>query len=121
KGPKTMSPRRDRKSETTTREKWPQRRPLCLQVLISGFRRVVETVDIELAAYHAVIELVSKPEPFLLTTHRPVKTAVRRSTKDLIPSFASSLFITRSRIFGTTAIAACSPASMNLRPASLVT
>jgi len=61
-------------------------------------------------------------EGFLMSfTHRPVKTAVRRSTKDLIPSFASSLFITRSRIFGTTAIAACSPASMNLRPASLVT
>jgi hypothetical protein len=54
-------------------------------------------------------------------THRPTKTAARRSTNDLIPSFASSLFITRSRIFGTTAIAACSPASMNLRPASLVT
>jgi len=28
-GLKTMSPRRDRKSETTTREKWPQKRPFC--------------------------------------------------------------------------------------------
>ena len=34
-----MSPRRDRKSETTTREKWPQKPPSCLQVLISRFRR----------------------------------------------------------------------------------
>jgi len=35
----TMSPCRDRKSETTTREKWPQKPPSCLQVLISRFRR----------------------------------------------------------------------------------
>ena len=28
-GLKTMSPRRDRQSETTTREKWPQKRPFC--------------------------------------------------------------------------------------------
>lgn len=28
-GLKTMSPRRDRKSETTTREKWPQKRLFC--------------------------------------------------------------------------------------------
>ena len=28
-GLKTMSPRRDRKSETTTREKWPEKRPFC--------------------------------------------------------------------------------------------
>jgi hypothetical protein len=34
----TISPRRDRKSETTTREKWPQKRPSRLQVLISRFR-----------------------------------------------------------------------------------
>jgi len=26
---KTISPRRDRNSETTTREKWPQKRPFC--------------------------------------------------------------------------------------------
>jgi hypothetical protein len=26
---KTMSPRRDWQSETTTREKWPQKRPFC--------------------------------------------------------------------------------------------
>ena len=26
---KTMSPRKDRKSETTMREKWPQKRPFC--------------------------------------------------------------------------------------------
>ena len=32
-GLKTMSPRRDRKSETTTREKWPQKRtlPQCIE------------------------------------------------------------------------------------------
>jgi hypothetical protein len=35
----TISPRGDRKSETATREKWPQKRPSCLQVLISRFRR----------------------------------------------------------------------------------
>jgi hypothetical protein len=35
----TISPRRDRKSETTTREKWPQKPPSCVQVLISRFRR----------------------------------------------------------------------------------
>jgi hypothetical protein len=29
KGLKAMSPRRDRKSETTTREKWPQKRLFC--------------------------------------------------------------------------------------------
>ena len=28
-GLKAMSPRRDRKSETTTREKWPQKRLFC--------------------------------------------------------------------------------------------
>ena len=57
-----MSPRRDRKSETTTREKWPQKTAFLLasyQLQVSE-DCVVETVDIELAAHHAVIELVSK-------------------------------------------------------------
>jgi hypothetical protein len=36
---KTISPNRDRNSETTAREKWPQKQPLCLQVLISRFRK----------------------------------------------------------------------------------
>jgi len=57
-----MSPRRDRKSETTTREKWPQKTAFLLasyQLQVSE-DWVVETVDIELAAHHAVIELVSK-------------------------------------------------------------
>jgi hypothetical protein len=27
--PETISPRRDRKSETTSHEKWPQKRPFC--------------------------------------------------------------------------------------------
>jgi hypothetical protein len=59
-----MSPRRDRKSETTTREKWPQKTAFLLasyQLQVSE-DWVVETVDIELAAHHAVIELVSKSE-----------------------------------------------------------
>ena len=59
-----MSPRRDRKSETTTREKWPQKTaflPASYQLQVSE-DWVVETVDIELAAHHAVIELVSKSE-----------------------------------------------------------
>jgi hypothetical protein len=36
---KTISLRRDRKSETSAREKWPQKRPSCLKVLTSGFRK----------------------------------------------------------------------------------
>jgi hypothetical protein len=59
-----MSPRRDRKSETTPREKWPQKTAFLLasyQLQVSE-DWVVETVNIELAAHHAVIELVSKSE-----------------------------------------------------------
>ena len=38
-GLKTMSPRRDRKSETTTREKWPQKRPFYQRAISCGFRK----------------------------------------------------------------------------------
>ena len=38
-GLKTMSPRRDRKSETTTREKWPQKRLFCWRAISCGFRK----------------------------------------------------------------------------------
>jgi hypothetical protein len=38
-GLKTMSPRRDRKSETTSREKWRQKRPFCLRAVSRGFRK----------------------------------------------------------------------------------
>ena len=36
---KTMSLRRDRKSETTTREKWPQKRLFCSPAISCGFRK----------------------------------------------------------------------------------
>jgi|SRR6516164_4021847 len=36
-GLKTMSSRRDRKAETTTREKWPQKRPFCYWAISCGF------------------------------------------------------------------------------------
>ena len=35
--PKTISLRRDRNSETTTREKWPQKRPFYLRAISCGF------------------------------------------------------------------------------------
>ena len=60
-GMKTMSPRRDRKSETTTCEKWPQKTALLLasyQLRVSE-DWVVETGWIELAAHPPVIERVS--------------------------------------------------------------
>ena len=37
--PKTISQRRDRKSETTTREKWPEKRPFYWRAISCGFRR----------------------------------------------------------------------------------
>jgi hypothetical protein len=39
KGLKSISPRRERKSETTTPEKWPQKRPFCLRAISCGFRK----------------------------------------------------------------------------------
>ena len=36
---KAVSPRRDRKSETTTREKWPQKRPFRERAVSCGFRK----------------------------------------------------------------------------------
>jgi hypothetical protein len=44
-GLKAMSPRRDQKSETTTREKWPQKQLFCWRAISCGFRKVVETVS----------------------------------------------------------------------------
>ena len=52
-----MSSRRDRKTETTTREKWPQTAFLLASYQLRVSEDwVVETVDIELAAHDAVIE-----------------------------------------------------------------
>ena len=70
-----MSPRRDRKSETTTREKWPQKTAFLLasyQLQVSE-DWVVETVDIELAAHHAVIELVSKLRSAAAVISEPIQ------------------------------------------------
>src|SRR6516164_8006531 len=39
-GLKTMSPRRDRKSETTTREKWPQKGLSANELSVAGFGRL---------------------------------------------------------------------------------
>jgi hypothetical protein len=58
---KTISLGRDRKSVTTTREKWLQKRLFCWRAISCGFRKT-GWQDIELAAHHAVIELASKSE-----------------------------------------------------------
>jgi len=36
----TMSPRRDRESETTGRGKWPQKRPFCLRAIYCWFGKI---------------------------------------------------------------------------------
>jgi len=53
-----------------------------------------------------------RPVPFTLLAHRPVKRASRRSTKERMPSFASSVPITFTLIAGIAAMAAASSAAM---------
>jgi hypothetical protein len=61
----TISPHRDRKSETTTREKWPQKPSSCLQVLISRFRRTGwwRPNGSRLDAHHSVYRTSLRYEP----------------------------------------------------------
>ena len=68
----------------------------------------------------ASIHTVDRNGDFDRWGYRPLKTAARRSMNDWMPSFMSSLFITRSRIFGMIPIAGFSPASINLRAACFV-
>ena len=68
----------------------------------------------------ASIHTVDRNGDFDRWGYRPLKTAARRSMNDWMPSFMSSLFITRSRIFGMNSIPDFSPASVNLRAACFV-